>query len=82
MNLSKYKLSNKETTVLANGLNYDITPDKMPHEDYIAATELAVKSLISSAPQHLIQETQSMANTLRSEVMNILTKARPQKQNI
>ena len=82
VNLSKYKLSDKETKVLANGLNYAITPDKIPHEDYIVATELAVKSLISSAPQHLAQKTLSMANNLRSEVVNILTKAKPPKQNI
>ena len=59
-----------------------ITPDKIPHEDYIVAPELAVKSLISSAPQQLIQEMLSMAYTLRSEVVNILTKQRPPKQNI
>ena len=38
--------------------------------------------VFSSVPQHLIQETQASASTLRSEVVNILTKARPPKQNI
>ena len=82
VNLSKYKLYDKEMKVLANGLNYAITPDKIPHEDYIVATELAVNGLISSVPQHLLQETLSMANNLISGVVNILTKARPSKQNI
>ena len=68
--------------VLAKGLNYARTPEKIPYEIYILASEVAAKSLISLATQQTMHEAQATANALQSEAVNILTKAGPPKHNI
>ncbi len=39
VNLSKYKLSRDETSLLAKGLNFAVSPKHMPVEDLGIATE-------------------------------------------
>ena len=41
INLSKRELSKAETTVLARGLNFAVTPDRLPVNDVIVQTEKA-----------------------------------------
>ena len=44
-NLSERQLTQTELKVLSRGLNYAITPNKMPYGDFILATELACQSI-------------------------------------
>ena len=62
INISKYKLRDKETALLAKGLNFAITQDKVPHDDYIHVTELAGSEIIMEAKR------QVKAGTGRGEV--------------
>ena len=71
INLSKYKLTKPQESVLAKGLNYAPTPDKIPVEDYIVATELACQKLPGNE-----------AMVLRSEMAGVLRSAKPPKSNI
>ena len=71
VNLSKYKLTKPQESVLAKGLNYAPTPDKIPVEDYIVATELACQKLPGNE-----------AMVLRSEMAGVLRSAKPPKSNI
>ena len=54
----------------AKGLNFAISPDKIPHDEFIVATETAALSL-----------PPTKADSLRSDIANILSKAFPPKQN-
>ena len=71
VNISKHKLSDQETRVLAKGLNFAVSPDKIPHDEFIVATETTALSL-----------PPAKAESLRSDIANILCKARHPKQNI
>ena len=65
------KLSPEETSVLAKGGNFAVTPNKIHVEDIIANVE--------SALYHLPEEK---AEEIRGEVTRILRKAKPPKSNI
>ena len=71
VNRSKRNLSDVETQVLARGLNFAISPQKVPTEDFILATEMACKSLPADERP-----------ALRAEVAGILRSAKPPKSNI
>ena len=71
INLSKYKLNKPQESVLSKGLNYAPTPDKIPVEDYIVATELACGKLPNNE-----------AMVLRSEMAGVLRSTKPPKSNI
>ncbi|XP_019643892.1 PREDICTED: uncharacterized protein LOC109484960 [Branchiostoma belcheri] len=71
VNISKKSLTDHQTGVLQKGLNFAVTPDKVPVEDFVVATE--------SACLHL---SPSSAEQLRSEVAGILRTAKPPKPNI
>ena len=64
-------LTADEKNILARGLNFAISPEKIPANEFILATEMAVKSL---------GPTESAA--LRNEVAGILKSAKPPKSNI
>ena len=70
-NISKYALKKEEESVLAKGLNFAITPEKSPIEDFIVATELACTNLPTSD-----------ANSLRGEAAKILGSNNKPKHNI
>ena len=72
-NISKHKLSQGETSVLAKGLSFAVTPQKLPFEDFVVAiyTEQATVGL-----------KEAKANILRNDVLGILTNARPPQPNI
>ncbi|XP_072050219.1 uncharacterized protein [Amphiura filiformis] len=63
VNLSKYKLNAAQTSVLTKGLNYAISPSKIPAEEFVLATELACKHLPLADG---IQLRAKIANTLKS----------------
>ena len=71
INLSKRELSKAETTVLARGLNFAVTPDRLPVNDIIVQTEKACG---------LIQEGER--DKLRAEVCGALISAHLPKSNI
>ena len=39
INLSKYELSGNQNKILAKGLNYAVTPEKVPTEECVVAAE-------------------------------------------
>ena len=71
INRSSRPLTDTETRFLARGLGHAITPDKIPHEEFILATESACKMLPP-------EERPSM----RAEIAGILRSAKPPKPNI
>ena len=71
INHSSRQLSDTETKVLARGLNFAISPKKIPHEDFIVATESACAALPPSDKAGL-----------RNEVAGILRNAKAPKPNI
>ncbi len=71
INTSKYVLSNDETKVLAKGLNFALTPEKVPIDDYVVATEQACGFL----PERERDE-------LRSKVCGITGNVKVPKPNI
>ena len=58
MNLSDHPLSDSERSVLMKGLNFSVTPSKIPVDEIVAATELACNQL----------KEKSQAESLRNEV--------------
>ncbi len=71
INLSKYKCTNSENSVLAKGLNFSVSPAKIPVEEFIVATEQAAK---------LLNEVE--AEDLRQSIVGELKKAKPPPSNI
>ena len=71
INLSKYQLSINQTQVLAKGLNFAVTPDKVPIDDYVVATEQASWSLPDSAKDQL-----------RAEVIGTIKNTKLPKSNL
>jgi hypothetical protein len=71
INLSKYVLNEHETSALAKGLNYSITPKHLPVEDIIVATEQACSKLPTDE-----------ADQLRSKTINIISSAKMPTPNV
>ena len=72
MNLSDRPLSDSERSVLMKGLNVSVTPSKIPVDEIVAATELACNQL----------KDKSQAESLRNEVVKIVSKSKPPRSNI
>ena len=72
MNLSDHPLSDSERSVLMKGLNFSVTPSKIPVDEIVAATELACNQL----------KEKSQAESLRNEVVKIVSKSKPPRPNI
>ena len=71
VNISKYKINDDQTRVLGKGLNYAVTPDKLPVEDFVVATEQACRSLPIDK-----------ADLLRAQVAVVMKSAKLPKPNI
>jgi hypothetical protein len=71
VNLSDRAISDQEMSLLKHGLNYAVTPTRIPVEEYIAATEKACRGLNTEK-----------AEDLRSDVVRVLKKHRKPKSNI
>jgi hypothetical protein len=71
INISQRTLNNSEVTVLSKGLNYAVSPQKVPVTDYIVQTEKACKLL---PPQE--------RDSLRLEVAATCKSYSPSKPNI
>ena len=89
MNLSKRKLRNDETALLSRGLNFSVTPRKMPTEEIIASTESLARRLDRSEPgrgtllrrhvQKCLKESkQPTSNLPRNEMKALTTLAKDQ----
>ena len=70
-NLSKYKLTKPEEAILGKGLNFAVSCDQIPNEDFIVATEKAC-SYIPAEDRP----------ALRAEVVGVLRNAKPPQSNI
>ncbi|XP_072039336.1 uncharacterized protein [Amphiura filiformis] len=70
-NISDKELSEPEQKLLARGLNFAVSVDKIPHEEYIVACETACAKL-----------PWEEAKSLRAEVAGTLKSAKPPKSNI
>ena len=71
VNLSKYKTSKPQESLLAKGLNFSPSPTKIPYDEYIIATEKACRKLNNNE-----------ATVLRSEMAGLLRNVKPPKSNI
>ncbi|XP_072033373.1 uncharacterized protein [Amphiura filiformis] len=71
VNLSQYKLSKSENSVLAKGLNFAVSPTNVCTEEFVLATELACRNLPNSE-----------AVQLRAKVASTLGSSKPPKSNI
>ena len=71
INLSDRTIDNNERSVLRKGLNYAVTPTKLPIADIIAGTEAVAKHLPDTE-----------AAELRSDVVRTVKRARLPKPNI
>ena len=69
VNLSKYTLDKVETSVLSKGLNFAVTPSVVLVEDFVVTTERACSHL-----------PPAQAECLRSDITNVLRKARHRSQ--
>ena len=75
-NLSKYKLTNDQEKVLAKGLNFAISPDKIPVDEFIVSTEQAFTSLGGVAADRVRFEVAKVLSTKSSP-----SKTSPRKKN-
>ena len=71
INLSKKEITETEKTILSRGLNFAVTPQRLPVDDIIATTEQAC--------QHL---SNTDAGNLRSDIVKTLQRKRRIKSNI
>ena len=71
INLSKYKLNKTETSVLAKGLNFAISPPDVCAEEFVIATEVACRKL-----------DKAEATQLRAKVASVLKSSKPPCQNV
>ena len=69
--ISSRKLTTPEVSVLENGLNFALSPDALPVNDIIVATESACKIL-----------SDDKAAELRGRVVNIVKNSKPPRSNI
>ena len=70
-NLSSKSLTQSETSLLAKGLNFAVTPDKIPVNEFILATEQATWKL-----------PQEEGDTLRAEITGLLKSAKLPPSNL
>jgi len=50
VNILKYKTTKEETAILSRALNFAVSPEAIPTDEYIVATEQACKFLRGGAP--------------------------------
>ena len=71
VNISSRKLTTPEVSVLENGLNFAVSPDALPVNDIVVATESACKNL-----------PDDKAAELRGRVVNVVKNSKPPRSNI
>ena len=71
VNISQYKLDKDQERVLAKGLNFAVSPEQIPYDDFIVATEKACWGL-----------PQEQSELLRAEIAGTLKNAKPPKSNL
>ena len=70
-NLSKHKLTEPEENVLQKGLNFAVSCDNIPNEEFIVATEKACSFIPADERP-----------ALRAEIVGVLRNAKPPQSNI
>jgi hypothetical protein len=73
VNLSNYTISKDEESILRKGLNFAVTPKKIPMEEYVIGIESVCRFLGPDSKE---------AQTLRSDCVRILKNSPPLKSNI
>ena len=82
INLSKRELSKAETTVLARGLNFAVTPDRLPVNDVIVQTEKACGLIPAEERDKLRAEVCGALKSARMSTSNISKEERAAVRNI
>ena len=72
VNLADKTLTNAQTQVLKKGLNFCVTPERIPVKEIIASTESACQQI----------KNKTVVNSLRTEVTKALKNAKPPKSNL
>ena len=67
----KYKTTKEEAAVLSKGLNFVVSPEAIPTDEYIVATEQACKFL-----------SEEESHQLRAKVAGLLHSAKPPQSNM
>ena len=73
VNLSKRKMTSDETKLLKKGMNFAVTPQNFPVNDYVIGIESACRQLGPESKQ---------ADRLRSDLVKIIKNTKPLKSNI
>ena len=76
VNVSKYKLNDDQTGALGKGINYAVTPDKLPVEDFVVATGQACRSLPIDKADQLIAQAPGVMKSAKLPKPNITKKER------
>ena len=76
VNISNYKLNDDQTRVLRKELNYAETPDKLPVEDVVVATEQACRSLPIDKADQLRAQVADVMKSAKLPTPNITKKER------
>ena len=71
VNISKHKVAKDETAVLSKGLNFAVSPENIPTDEYIVATEQACKFLPDDE-----------SHQLRAKVAGLHHSAKPPQSNL
>ncbi|XP_070398607.1 uncharacterized protein [Nothobranchius furzeri] len=71
-NISQYKLTEAEESILKKGLNFAVTPKVIPYDDFIVATELACQQITDEGKKA----------ELRNNIVGILKNSQIQHSNI
>jgi len=71
VNISKYKTTKEEATVLSKGLNFAVSAEGIPTDEYIVPTEQACKFL-----------PEEESHQLRAKVAGLLHSAKPPQSNL
>jgi len=71
VNILKYKTTKEETAILSRALNFAVSPEAIPTDEYIVATEQACKFL-----------PEEERRQLRAKVAGLLHSAKPPQFNL
>ena len=82
VNLSKYALSDSETSALAKGLNFAITPKQPPVDEYVVAIEQACQKLKPNEADQLRSKAVNIISTTKLPTANVSKQETQALQNI
>ena len=71
VNISKYKTTKEEAAVLSKGLNFAVSPEAIPTDEYIVATEQAYKFLPKEESHQLRAKVAGLLHSAKSPQSNL-----------